>query len=648
MKKNYFLFLLLIVSATSSAQLILNEAYFDVAPFPEGDANGDGEQANLSDDEFLEFVNNSNAPLDISGYKIYDKTKYDKVVADSSNDSPTHIVPASTILPPGGLYVVFGSGDISSFNGLSNVITVTASLGYLSLSNTNDAVYVTNPSGTLIIEFDPGALNLNVDEDQSVARFPALTGDFVAHETINGKKFSPGILDVFSKSDLVLNEAFYDVASGLAGDANGDGASASAFDDEFLEFVNNSSSPLDISGYKIYDNNRYDKVLADSSDDTPRHIVPNSTIIPAGGIYLVFGGGDVSGFNSIANLTTHTASSGSLNLTNVSFTDIVFVTDAAGELLITFEPGALGLDVNDDQSVSRFLPIIGGFRAHQAVNGKSFSPGVLDASITNNLVLNEIFVRPGTNTGDANNDGNPDYAEDEFIELVNNSGATIDMSGYKIYDYARFKTGEANHIVPNGTTIANDGVYVLFGGGNPTGSFGGAIVEVCSNTDVKLSLNHSSVDPPEIVIITDASDNVVSLYNVLDFNQTLNSYMSVTRSPDVTGLYVNHMDLPSGARYSPGTKIDGTKFSGALKIDRFIENNVNVYLTNKNELKITGDLEGKNKLKVFDLLGKVVYKNSFNTSNAKTFKINGLNTGIYIVNISNSLYGNYSKKIILK
>jgi len=58
--------------------------------------------------------------------------------------------------------------------------------------------------------------------------------------------------DVPLVAQLILNEILYDPSnSGLDGDANGDGSYAQS-EDEFLEFVNLSASPLNMSGYKNF------------------------------------------------------------------------------------------------------------------------------------------------------------------------------------------------------------------------------------------------------------------------------------------------------------------------------------------------------------------------------------------------------------
>ncbi|MFC7335900.1 lamin tail domain-containing protein [Haloferula chungangensis] len=112
--------------------LIINEIYpnnFDL------DLNGDG-IANGSD-EFVELVNTSGGPLDISGWTISDA------------DSVRHTFEANTILDTDCAILVFSSlsPNISGINGTS---AVAASAGTLSL-NSSDTLTLHDDSATLIM-----------------------------------------------------------------------------------------------------------------------------------------------------------------------------------------------------------------------------------------------------------------------------------------------------------------------------------------------------------------------------------------------------------------------------------------------------------------------------------------------------------------
>ena len=190
--------------------------------------------------------------------------------------------------------------------------------------------------------------------------------------------------------------------------------------------------------------------------------------------------------------------------------------------------------------------------------------GVLDANddcpdlagdVNNNgcpflgFLINEVlYDPPGGATGDANNDGTRDPNEDEFIEFFN-SGPELDLSGYTVSDASQLR-----HVFPNGTILPVNGVLILFGGGNPTGSFGGAIVQTASEGD-NINMNNGG----DFVTLADPNGDVVLTFDVEPFSD--NPDESLTRFPDLTGEFLQHdQDIPeaNGALYSPGTRVDGS------------------------------------------------------------------------------------------
>ena len=165
------------------------------------------------------------------------------------------------------------------------------------------------------------------------------------------------------------------------------------------------------------------------------------------------------------------------------------------------------------------------------------------------FLINEVLYDPATNiSGDANGDGIRDANNDEFIEFFN-SGPALDISGYTISDADRVR-----HIFPSGTIVPLNGVIVVFGGGTPTGTFGGAIVQTSS--EAVLNMNNAG----DIMTVRDASGNVVVIFDIngLDGNPD----ESYTRNPDVTGSFQLHSTITTanGKAYTPGTKLNGTSF----------------------------------------------------------------------------------------
>jgi len=173
------------------------------------------------------------------------------------------------------------------------------------------------------------------------------------------------------------------------------------------------------------------------------------------------------------------------------------------------------------------------------------------------LIINEVLYDPPSgDAGDANGDGTREAQEDEFIEFVN-LGGTLDLSGYTVHDNA-----QERHVFPQGTIIPSGGVLVLFGGGNPTGAFGNAIVQTASAGI--LNMNNAG----DFVTVFNTNGEVVLTFDIEPLSN--NPDESYTRYPDLNLdpgadgiLFYQHAGIGEalGAFFSPGTKIDGTNFN---------------------------------------------------------------------------------------
>ena len=171
------------------------------------------------------------------------------------------------------------------------------------------------------------------------------------------------------------------------------------------------------------------------------------------------------------------------------------------------------------------------------------------------IVLNEVLYDPSNSglLGDANGDGLYVQDEDEFIELLNTGSQPLDVSGWKIYDASALSSGTPRHVFPAGSVIPSGTALVLFGGGTPTGSFGGAVVQ--TTTTGAMNLNNAG----DLLTITDAQDSVMITFDVAPYSDNPNE--SYTRSPDITGEFVQHSTVGSGTLlFSPGTRLDGSPF----------------------------------------------------------------------------------------
>lgn len=175
------------------------------------------------------------------------------------------------------------------------------------------------------------------------------------------------------------------------------------------------------------------------------------------------------------------------------------------------------------------------------------------------LIINEVLYDPsndppgidGVYPGDANGDGVYVHDEDEFVEFVNISGGTADVSGFSLWDTEAWELNEPRHVVPTNTSLAPGQALVIFGGGTPYGSFGGAVVQVA--TGGALNLNNSN----DLLRVADADGNVVATFELEPRSDDPDE--SYSRNPDITGLFEQHGDN-TPYRFSPGVRVDLTPF----------------------------------------------------------------------------------------
>jgi hypothetical protein len=163
---------------------------------------------------------------------------------------------------------------------------------------------------------------------------------------------------------------------------------------------------------------------------------------------------------------------------------------------------------------------------------------------TNPVVLiNEFLADPADGAaGDANSDGVRDASDDEFVEIVNAGEGVVDLSGWTIADEAAVR-----FTLPNGLLLQPGKAVVIFGGGEPTGDFGGSPVYAAD----LLSLNNSGD-----TVTVSMPDGTVA--DSVSYGREGGQNVSLTRSVDMdpTAEFVQH----PGDAYSPGTRQDRSAF----------------------------------------------------------------------------------------
>jgi hypothetical protein len=174
------------------------------------------------------------------------------------------------------------------------------------------------------------------------------------------------------------------------------------------------------------------------------------------------------------------------------------------------------------------------------------------------VVLNEVLADPASGgSGDANGDGTRDSSDDEFVEIVNTGTTELCLTGWRLGDV----TDPERQVFPLGARLAAGSAAVVFGGGVPTGDFGGAEVLWAARSG-QLDLQNGG----DVLTLTDAEGVEVVAVSWGDcgggscasdhVDGSLELDRSITRVPERSGDWAAH----PGTAFSPGTTADGTAF----------------------------------------------------------------------------------------
>lgn len=393
----------------------------------------------------------------------------------------------STLLAPNSAIVVFGGGQPTGIFGDSQVIT--ASTGSLSLGNSGSKVELKNAQGIILEEFTYPDENTNT----SWTRDPDITGGFKSHFQVvasYGIPYSPGTLSnsfPFNSSENTLVQFQYTSGTVVEGD-----------------------SVLQLPIYLIN---------------------PSSTKATTIVIKIIAGTSPVGdNFFQFEN-------------------SFLFLP---GEEGLLFFPVLL-IDDNQVEGIQTFLfsieQVAGGNHAMASLQ-QQFTVTLEDNDYDFPLLLNEILADPPTGIeGDANSDGIRDSKEDEFLEFVNISEETLDISNFQIWD-----TNALRHEIPEGTIVAPNQAFVIFGGGMPNGDFGNSIVQTASTGSLNL------LNTGDKIILKDTSGVTVYAYV---YGSEASDNQSITRYPDLAegDIAIPHTSVGNGALFSPGKGVEAADFS---------------------------------------------------------------------------------------
>ena len=175
------------------------------------------------------------------------------------------------------------------------------------------------------------------------------------------------------------------------------------------------------------------------------------------------------------------------------------------------------------------------------------------------MIFNEVLT-DGTTNEDANGDGTIDAMEDEFVELVNVSGAPVDMTGWILAE----KDWDIH--LPRHTfaaTLSPNMAAVVFGGGDAPDSTATVIYATSNAQDPGIPYGLDLDDAGDRMVLLDSNGLFVDEFTYGDQGGApAASDESLTRDPDLTGDFTPHTQAQNaaGAIFSPGARVDGSAF----------------------------------------------------------------------------------------
>ncbi len=322
---------------------------------------------------------------------------------------------------------IIGDDDVSFLSLSMNALTFDEGVGSATLTATLESaagaggvtLNVTNSDDDNNSESDiPSTLTVAEGETVGSITFDILADNrFDGNEPVRVQVSAPGwaaeeiiftVNNVDPKPNVVLNELYTDpfnddLSTNLQGDSNGDGF-RSDDQDEFIEIMNNETFDVDISFWELWD------------ERGPRHIFPADTILKAGQVAVVFGGGTPRGIFGGSLFMISSQGNFSIEPDGENASVRAGGTNAAGGIVDEFTiPAELGAT---KRSANRDPDGTGDFADHGTLsNLPEPSATVPNIGPTN-------FWSPGTKP-----DGSPFFAIDNTLSISFASDSVAENAG---------------------------------------------------------------------------------------------------------------------------------------------------------------------------------------------------------------------------
>lgn len=167
------------------------------------------------------------------------------------------------------------------------------------------------------------------------------------------------------------------------------------------------------------------------------------------------------------------------------------------------------------------------------------------------LVINEILPNPRNAAGvnlDANQDGATSVFDDEFVELLNTSTNSIDITGLwltDVYTNIRRHVFSARILPPGGSMVVFGGGSILAFSNPPAQTASGGGLSLNNDTETVYLFS------PQTAVVDQVSYQLTASHDAI----------STVRNPDGTGGFTNHYLITTNtARISPGRRTHGQAF----------------------------------------------------------------------------------------
>ena len=658
--------------------LIINEILAD-PDTSTGDANGDGSVSG-SEDEFVELYNASGADLDISGYTLED------------GFSVRHTFPQGTILPSSAVIVVFGGGTPTNIPSLSQVASTTA----LGLNNSGDTVTIKDASSTTVVEETYGN---DGGDNEALARDPDLTGSFAKHSTITGNSidFSPGRQNAdnipFSKTWTGGTDNDWTLASNW--DTNSTPSSVS----DNVWISSGASNYPTASGAVTVNSVTINSGASLIAQGTFTGTVTYNRNIPTTNWYLV--SSPVVGQDIDAFVTTEGLASGT-NGSNLGLSDYnnatpgwtYYQNGASGTGSFTSGDGrSIKLASQGDISFTGTintsdvtLAMTSNSNGFNLVGNPypSYVAGNENADGTNNiLTINSAnltentlwFWNQSTDSYNQINQASAAFqiapAQGFFLSATGsvNLSITEAMQSHQGTDsFQRLTTRpEIELILSNGTATRNAEIYYIEGtttgwdNGYDSSIFGGVANEFAIYTHAVANGNGRNLGiqslPPNnyenmiipVGINAEAGTSITIDAATNNFPSGINIYLEDKQDNSFTLL-----EAGSNFSLTPENSLSGIgRFylhttSSVLSADDFdTNNNISIYTSSNDNLRIAGVQNGTATVRLYNILGKEMLKSYFEGNGVNDINLNNIPVGIYIVKLTTE-NGTLNRKIIIQ